>query len=216
MTRKPLFEQYRPQTWSDVVGQDKALKTIEILRNRGLGGRAYFISGKSGTGKSSIGRLICAETCSDDCILVYAGDELTPGVLEDLERKIQLHPWGKGGWGVVIEECHGLKAGIIRRLDVLLERIPAHVTWVLTTTFDGEEQLFEGVEAAPLLSRCTEIALSQQGIVEPMAKRLQEVARAESLDGRELSEYIKLLRRPDVKCNMRKAYQIIEAGGMLL
>ena len=56
-----LCDQYRPQTWSDVVGQDKAIAKIDALRKRGLGGRAYWISGQSGTGKSSIGRLIQVE-----------------------------------------------------------------------------------------------------------------------------------------------------------
>jgi len=38
---KALFEQYRPDTFGAVVGQTKALKTIETLSKRGLGGRAF-------------------------------------------------------------------------------------------------------------------------------------------------------------------------------
>ena len=37
---KPLFEEYRPRQWSDVVGQDAVVKQIEVLRRRGLSGRA--------------------------------------------------------------------------------------------------------------------------------------------------------------------------------
>ena len=33
----PLHEQYRPQTWDDVVGQGKALAKIQTLARRGLG-----------------------------------------------------------------------------------------------------------------------------------------------------------------------------------
>jgi hypothetical protein len=40
-----LHEQYRPSAWSDVVGQDKILARIEAIRQRGLAGRAYWISG---------------------------------------------------------------------------------------------------------------------------------------------------------------------------
>ena len=47
-----LAEQYRPRTFADVVGQDKALAKIRTLARRGLAGRAYWISGQSGTGKS--------------------------------------------------------------------------------------------------------------------------------------------------------------------
>ena len=56
-----LTELYRPRTWSDVVGQDEVLATIATLRKRGLGGRAYVLTGKSGTGKTTIGRLIASE-----------------------------------------------------------------------------------------------------------------------------------------------------------
>ena len=46
-----LYEQYRPQSWSEVVGQDKALAKLERLRKRGgWGGRSFWISGQSGTG----------------------------------------------------------------------------------------------------------------------------------------------------------------------
>ncbi len=56
-----LYEQYRPTQWRDVVGQDKTLKRIDVLHRRGLSGRAYWLSGQSGTGKTTIARLIAAE-----------------------------------------------------------------------------------------------------------------------------------------------------------
>ena len=48
-----LTEQYRPRTWGDVVGQDKIVQRVRALSKRGLAGRAYWLSGQSGTGKSS-------------------------------------------------------------------------------------------------------------------------------------------------------------------
>src|SRR5215213_4822221 len=56
-----LTEQYRPRTWDDVVGQDKIVSKIRALAKRGLAGRAYWLSGQSGTGKTTIGRLIAAD-----------------------------------------------------------------------------------------------------------------------------------------------------------
>ena len=64
---RQLHEQYRPQAWSEVVGQDKALAKIGRLRKRGLAGRAYWISGQSGTGKTTIARLIASEVASEWC-----------------------------------------------------------------------------------------------------------------------------------------------------
>ena len=46
-----LYEKYRPKQWDDVIGQDKIVAQIQQLRRRGLAGRAYWISGQSGTGK---------------------------------------------------------------------------------------------------------------------------------------------------------------------
>ena len=60
-----LYEQYRPRTFDEVVGQDKAIGKVEALRKRGLAGRAYWISGQSGTGKTTIARLIAAEVASE-------------------------------------------------------------------------------------------------------------------------------------------------------
>ena len=44
---KPLFEQYRPAVWADVIGQGKALARINAIRRRGLAGRAYWLTGQS-------------------------------------------------------------------------------------------------------------------------------------------------------------------------
>src|SRR5688500_9284100 len=58
----PLHEQYRPKSWTEVVGQQKALEQIARLRERGgLSGRAFFLRGPSGSGKTTIARLIADE-----------------------------------------------------------------------------------------------------------------------------------------------------------
>ena len=48
-----------------VVGQGKAIRRIDVLRKRGLSGRAYWLSGQSGTGKTTIARLLAAEIADD-------------------------------------------------------------------------------------------------------------------------------------------------------
>src|SRR5947207_14425641 len=62
----PLVEKYRPQSWADVAGQEKVVAKLRALLARGaLAGRAYFLSGASGTGKTTIARLIAAEVASE-------------------------------------------------------------------------------------------------------------------------------------------------------
>ncbi len=60
-----LTEQYRPKTWADVVGQDKAIARIQALAKRGLAGRAFWIAGASGTGKTTIARILAREVADD-------------------------------------------------------------------------------------------------------------------------------------------------------
>jgi DNA polymerase III gamma/tau subunit len=45
-----LTEKYRPRALADVLGQPKAVRVLERLaEGSGLGGRAFWISGPSGT-----------------------------------------------------------------------------------------------------------------------------------------------------------------------
>ena len=81
-----LHEQYRPTTWADVVGQDKIVAKIHALARRGLAGRAFWLSGQSGTGKTSLSRLIAAEVADEFCIEEIDAGDLTLDRLRDLER----------------------------------------------------------------------------------------------------------------------------------
>src|SRR6516165_1696906 len=153
--RGPLTEQYRPQTWADVVGQDKIVQRIQSLAKRGLAGRAYWLSGASGTGKTTIARLIAADVASEFDIEEVDASALTVAQLRELERGLSFRGMSdKGGRAVIINEAHGLRRDVIRQLLVVLERIPGHVVWVFTTTSENQDQLFEDyADATPLLSR---------------------------------------------------------------
>lgn len=211
---KSLYETYRPRAWEDVVGQDKAIARLKSLVNRGIGGRAFWITGASGSGKTTIARILASEIADKDYIQDISAGEITPSRLRDLENESRYGAFGKGGRVYLVNESHGLRKDTVRDFLDVLERIPDHVAWIFTTTTENQD-VFEGCEdAAPLMSRCIPVPLSRRDLCKPFALRVQEIAQKEGLDGRPLADYEKLVYR--VKLNMRAALQAVESGEMLV
>lgn len=211
-----LAEKYRPKTWTEVVGQDKVVSKLTALRDRtGLAGRAYWLSGQSGTGKTTIARLIAAEVADEFFVEEVDAAALTVSELQRLENEMQLSGWGeKPGRAYLINEAHALRKPVIRQLLVMLERIPRHVVIIFTTTCDGQDALFEDCDdASPLLSRCVRLPLARQGLNKVFAERALEIARLEGLDGQPLARYERLAK--DCTNNFRAMLQAIDAGELM-
>jgi len=212
---RPLYEKYRPGTWEEVIGQEKAIERIRITGRRGFGGRAYWISGKSGTGKTTIALILAGEIADPFNIEELDASQLTPSKVSQIEKdSLQFGMGERNGRAYIVNEAHGLRKDTIRQLLVYLERIPEHTLVIFTTTKLGEESLFEDkIDASPLVSRCIEVPLAQRGLAEAFAKRARDIALAEGLDGRDDKQYVRLANSK--QSNMRAILQEIEAGTML-
>jgi DNA polymerase III gamma/tau subunit len=209
-----LYEKYRPKDFDEIIGQDKAVKMIKTVIKRGAGGQAFFIAGPSGTGKTTLAKIISGTIADHFFINEYdSADELRKPDFDDINRTMQLGSSGKGGRAFIINEAHSLKPAIIRLFLGLLERIPRHVCFIFTTTKEGQDKLFDDIDAHPFVSRCIFIALTNQGLARPFAEHCKRIAQAENLDGKSINDYIRLAQ--ECKNNCRAMLQAIQTGRML-
>ena len=218
-----LYEKYRPNNFSEVVGHRKAIKRLLCTeRTVGIRGQVFWLTGESGVGKTTIARIIAGFTADDFTTEEIDAQDLGIDQIREWERKAQSRPLSytagrEGGFAFIVNEAHGLSNKAVSRLQTVLEdrNVQRNSTWVFTTTNRGHQMLFDDkFDACPFLSRAISINLELDGeTLVAMAKRLQEIARLEDVDGKPLDDYMRLLA--DCKGNMRQALQAIASGEML-
>lgn len=216
---RPLYEQYRPTSLDDVVGNDKTIARLRLMQERGgLGGKVFWLSGLSGTGKTTIARLIAASVADEFNTIEIDAKDLTVDKLADFRRVCRFKAiTGPGFHAFVVNEAHNMRAEIVSRLQTILEEEQVQVTstWVFTTTTDGQQKLFDTkFDAEAFLSRAIMFELGSRGKELDFATRVMHIAQTEGLDGRPLGDYLDLAKR--CTCNMRKMINEVESGAMLV
>jgi DNA polymerase-3 subunit gamma/tau len=153
-----LYRKYRPQTFSDVVGQEHVVQTLRGALATNRVGHAYLFSGPRGTGKTTVARVLAkALNCSkrgktgdpcntcDSCTAVNEGrsmdlieiDGASNGRVDeirDLKESASVAAPGGGYKVFLIDEVHMVTKEAFNALLKVLEEPPAHVMFILATT----------------------------------------------------------------------------------
>ena len=157
MAYKALYRKYRPQTFSEVYGQDHIVETLKGELSEGKISHAYLFTGTRGTGKTSCAKILAkAVNClsqnggdpcleCDACRLV-ADEEATDIVEIDaasnngvdyvrtLREQINFTPNALKFRVYIIDEVHMLSIPAFNALLKTLEEPPEHVIFILATT----------------------------------------------------------------------------------
>ena len=120
-----ITEKYRPKNLSAVIGQTTAINQIKrVIESRGLAGSSWWITGSTGTGKTTIARIMASEFTDGDTFLIYehVGRDMTVQDVRDLEERICFRPMGTGR-AVIINEAQDLSAAVVALLLATVEKV---------------------------------------------------------------------------------------------
>lgn len=215
-----LCEKYRPRSWDTFIGQDKIIRRVRALIGRpGFGdggGDAFWFSGPTGTGKTTLAHLVAAELgCDGWGVEEIDGERCRVERVRQIGDNIGLAVLGTSGCGwrvYIVNESHAMSSRAVQAWLTLLERLPHKRLVIFTTTEKPTKDLF-GKYTAPLLARCKRFEFTNQGLAQAFADRAQEIAEAEGLNGQAPARYLRLVQ--DCKNSMREVLQRVDAGEMM-
>lgn len=211
-----LAEQLRPTCLEDLVGHERQRKQLEVVRNTtGLIGQAFWIVGPSGTGKTTMARIIASEVADDIAVEEIDAIDLSLEKLREFEKRGAHPPLFGRGYAFIVNEAHNMRAQCVSRLQTVLESdAMRNSVWVFTTTDAGQLRLFDGkFDGFPFLSRCIHLYLESTDDVQlAFAEHLRSVALENGLGPDDLDVYRDLVS--GFHGNMRLCLMHLASGAL--
>ncbi|MDZ7725966.1 MAG: DNA polymerase III subunit gamma/tau [Candidatus Campbellbacteria bacterium] len=159
MTETSLYRKYRPQNFSEVLGQEHITDTLaQSIKNNSFS-HAYLFSGSRGTGKTSVARILAREigTKPHDLYEIDAASNRGIDDIRELREAVRALPYDSPYKVYIIDEVHMLTKDAFNALLKTLEEPPAHVVFVLATTEPGKVP-------ETIVSRCSVFQFKQPNV----------------------------------------------------
>lgn len=189
-----LYRKYRPQLFSEIVGQDHIVDSLKGGLTSGKFSHAYLFTGPRGTGKTTVARILAkafncenltnGEPCGKCgfCRIITKGEAMdiveidaasNRGIdeIRALRDGIRFVPVSLKYKIFIIDEVHMLTKESFNALLKTLEEPPAHALFILATT---------EIHKVPLtiISRCQRFDF-QRLEIDKLTGRLKKIAKAE-------------------------------------
>ncbi|HIE16703.1 MAG TPA: DNA polymerase III subunit gamma/tau [Dehalococcoidia bacterium] len=184
MTSQVFYRKWRPQTLSEVVGQEHVTQTLRHAVISGRIAHAYLFCGPRGTGKTSTGRILAkavnclnpeqGEPCNNCAMCRAINEGSAPDIIEidaasnrgideirDLREKVNYAPNLARYKVYIIDEVHMITREASNAFLKTLEEPPPHAIFILATTEPHKV-------VATVLSRCQRFdfhRLSQSAVI---------------------------------------------------
>ena len=159
MSYQVLARKYRPQRFSEVIGQEHVTRTLKNAIEQGRIAHGYIFSGHRGIGKTTVARILAmalncrsaeqpiSEPCGtcDSCTEIRAGNSVdvieidaatNRGIdeIRELREAARYRPARDRFKIYILDEAHQITDAAFNALLKTLEEPPGHVVFMLATT----------------------------------------------------------------------------------
>lgn len=159
MSYQVLARKYRPQKFSEVIGQEHVTRTLQNALEQGRTAHGYIFSGHRGIGKTTVARILAmalncrssdkpvTEPCGvcESCVEIRAGNAVdvieidaatNRGIdeIRELREAARYRPARDRFKIYILDEAHQITDAAFNALLKTLEEPPGHVVFMLATT----------------------------------------------------------------------------------